>query len=262
MSRASFQPITSLPLPLVQAGSLVLPQPLLPRSASPTNPSIRPPSRSAVALAAPCGPPPLTSRGSWKGLTQAAPAGSGTHSVNWPLASRTRPSTPGKVPKYSSKLRFSCMITITCLILWMPWAAAPPPRGPGADEVQPARRRTTQHAERLRGEARMGRFFQTDPGISSSPYERFVSSGSPAPRPVGCERRPGWTPSRPLGWGPGRWDLIQTGGRLLATADLHVDCPENRTFLDALEPGSAADWLLVAGDVAERVADIEWALRL
>lgn len=28
-----------------------------------------------------------------------------------------------------------------------------------------------------------------------------------------------------------------------------------------LRPGSARDWLLVAGDVAEKAADIEWALR-
>ena len=48
--------------------------------------------------------------------------------------------------------------------------------------------------------------------------------------------------------------------RLLAVSDLHVRYPENREIVAAMRPGSAADWLLVAGDVAERVADIEWAL--
>lgn len=49
---------------------------------------------------------------------------------------------------------------------------------------------------------------------------------------------------------------------LLAVSDLHVGFPENRAMLAGLRPRSEADWLLVAGDVAERTADIEWALRL
>jgi 3',5'-cyclic AMP phosphodiesterase CpdA len=43
---------------------------------------------------------------------------------------------------------------------------------------------------------------------------------------------------------------------------LHVAFPENREVLENLRPQSPADWLLVAGDVAEKFADIEWALRL
>jgi 3',5'-cyclic AMP phosphodiesterase CpdA len=35
---------------------------------------------------------------------------------------------------------------------------------------------------------------------------------------------------------------------------------ENRAYLDELRPGHPDDWLLVAGDVAERSSDIEWAL--
>lgn len=50
--------------------------------------------------------------------------------------------------------------------------------------------------------------------------------------------------------------------RLLAFSDLHVAYPENREIIANLWPESAADWLLVAGDVAERFADIEWALRV
>jgi 3',5'-cyclic AMP phosphodiesterase CpdA len=48
--------------------------------------------------------------------------------------------------------------------------------------------------------------------------------------------------------------------KLLAVSDLHVGHPENRKAVAGLQPESAADWLLVAGDVGEFVADIEWAL--
>ncbi|MGW8763892.1 metallophosphoesterase family protein [Streptomyces sp. NPDC055815] len=45
---------------------------------------------------------------------------------------------------------------------------------------------------------------------------------------------------------------VSAGGpRLLAVSDLHVAAGENRAVVDALKPGHADDWLLVAGDVAE-----------
>jgi 3',5'-cyclic AMP phosphodiesterase CpdA len=47
---------------------------------------------------------------------------------------------------------------------------------------------------------------------------------------------------------------------LLAVSDLHVGYRENRPIVAGLTPRSAADWLIVAGDVGEFVADIEWAL--
>jgi 3',5'-cyclic AMP phosphodiesterase CpdA len=47
---------------------------------------------------------------------------------------------------------------------------------------------------------------------------------------------------------------------LFAVSDLHVSYQENRAVVDQLVPDSADDWLLVAGDVAELLADIEWAL--
>lgn len=47
---------------------------------------------------------------------------------------------------------------------------------------------------------------------------------------------------------------------LLATSDLHVAHPENRSVVEALRPDSDQDWLIVAGDVAERVEDLRWAL--
>ena len=49
--------------------------------------------------------------------------------------------------------------------------------------------------------------------------------------------------------------------RLLAVSDLHVAYPQNRQLVGELRPRSPADWLLVAGDVGERLPDIEWALR-
>lgn len=49
-------------------------------------------------------------------------------------------------------------------------------------------------------------------------------------------------------------------GKLLAVSDLHVAFPENREFVAGLRPDSPEDWLLVAGDVAEKSADIRWVL--
>ena len=48
--------------------------------------------------------------------------------------------------------------------------------------------------------------------------------------------------------------------RLLAVSDLHVAYPQNRQIVADLRPESEADWLIVAGDVGEFFADIEWAL--
>ncbi|MEV4568091.1 metallophosphoesterase [Nonomuraea sp. NPDC049419] len=50
--------------------------------------------------------------------------------------------------------------------------------------------------------------------------------------------------------------------RLLAVSDLHVAYPENRAIVEELKPLAPGDWLLVAGDVGERLADIRWALGL
>ncbi|WP_242587333.1 metallophosphoesterase [Streptomyces sp. MST-110588] len=46
----------------------------------------------------------------------------------------------------------------------------------------------------------------------------------------------------------------------MAISDLHVRYEENRAIVEKLRPSSEADWLLVAGDVGEHVADIRWAL--
>jgi 3',5'-cyclic AMP phosphodiesterase CpdA len=48
---------------------------------------------------------------------------------------------------------------------------------------------------------------------------------------------------------------------MLATSDLHVAYPDNRRIVEHdLLPGHEGDWLIVAGDVAERIGDVEWAL--
>ncbi|MGN5381387.1 metallophosphoesterase family protein [Streptomyces lasalocidi] len=49
-------------------------------------------------------------------------------------------------------------------------------------------------------------------------------------------------------------------GQLLAISDLHITYPENRALLEGMRPTSDDDWLIVAGDVAETVDDIRWAL--
>ncbi|TDB82351.1 metallophosphoesterase [Micromonospora sp. KC721] len=54
----------------------------------------------------------------------------------------------------------------------------------------------------------------------------------------------------------------ESGGSLLAISDLHVGYAQNRALVEALRPSSPQDWLIVAGDVADSVADVEWALGL
>jgi 3',5'-cyclic AMP phosphodiesterase CpdA len=49
--------------------------------------------------------------------------------------------------------------------------------------------------------------------------------------------------------------------RLVALSDLHVAFPENREIVSNIRPESDGDWLLLAGDVGELSADVEWALR-
>ncbi|WP_035845791.1 metallophosphoesterase family protein [Kitasatospora azatica] len=54
----------------------------------------------------------------------------------------------------------------------------------------------------------------------------------------------------------------ERGGSLLAISDLHISYAENRSLVEALQPHSPDDWLIVAGDVSEIVDDIAWALGL
>ncbi|MES4891472.1 metallophosphoesterase [Streptomyces sp. NPDC096012] len=49
-------------------------------------------------------------------------------------------------------------------------------------------------------------------------------------------------------------------GQLLAVSDLHIGYAENRALVESMRPEGDEDWLIVAGDVAETVADIRWAL--
>ncbi|MDN3028505.1 metallophosphoesterase [Streptomyces sp. S.PB5] len=50
-------------------------------------------------------------------------------------------------------------------------------------------------------------------------------------------------------------------GQLLAISDLHISHADNRALVEGIVPRSDDDWLLVAGDVAETVADIDWCLK-
>jgi 3',5'-cyclic AMP phosphodiesterase CpdA len=48
--------------------------------------------------------------------------------------------------------------------------------------------------------------------------------------------------------------------KLMAISDLHINYESNRELLQRLRPSGDEDWLILAGDVADTVADIEWAL--
>ena len=47
---------------------------------------------------------------------------------------------------------------------------------------------------------------------------------------------------------------------LVAVSDLHVTYKENREVVEQLRAETPQDWLLVAGDVGERLTDVGWAL--
>lgn len=49
-------------------------------------------------------------------------------------------------------------------------------------------------------------------------------------------------------------------GTVFGISDLHVAHPENRQLVDGLRPRSELDWLIVCGDVADSVDEVEWAL--
>lgn len=55
---------------------------------------------------------------------------------------------------------------------------------------------------------------------------------------------------------------MSTEPRLLAVSDLHVSFPKNKPLAEGLRPTHPGDWLIVAGDVGEKLADIEETLRL
>lgn len=54
---------------------------------------------------------------------------------------------------------------------------------------------------------------------------------------------------------------LKRRGSIVAISDLHVEAPENRRFVERLEAGDDADWLILCGDVGEVMADVEWGLR-
>ncbi|WP_027341562.1 metallophosphoesterase family protein [Hamadaea tsunoensis] len=50
-------------------------------------------------------------------------------------------------------------------------------------------------------------------------------------------------------------------GTVWAVSDLHVAYDANKAIVEAMRPAADDDWLLVAGDVGENFADIEWTLK-
>jgi 3',5'-cyclic AMP phosphodiesterase CpdA len=50
--------------------------------------------------------------------------------------------------------------------------------------------------------------------------------------------------------------------KLMAVSDIHVGHRGNRPVVESIEADSPLDWLIVAGDVAENVEDVRWALAL
>ncbi|MGW0179818.1 metallophosphoesterase family protein [Nocardia sp. NPDC003345] len=50
--------------------------------------------------------------------------------------------------------------------------------------------------------------------------------------------------------------------KLMAVSDIHVGHQGNKPVVEDIHPDSPEDWLIVAGDVAERSDDIRWALKL
>src|SRR5438309_1270881 len=91
-------------------------------SATRMKPSMRPPSTSSFAASVPCAPPESSAPFRYRnGLTQ-PPTPFRTHTFGTPCFIGI-PSACGYVPKKESNERFSSMITITCLILWMPCRA-------------------------------------------------------------------------------------------------------------------------------------------
>jgi 3',5'-cyclic AMP phosphodiesterase CpdA len=49
---------------------------------------------------------------------------------------------------------------------------------------------------------------------------------------------------------------------LVAISDLHVSHGSNRALVERLKPSSTRDWLIVAGDITDSLADFDWTLGL
>jgi predicted phosphodiesterase len=49
--------------------------------------------------------------------------------------------------------------------------------------------------------------------------------------------------------------------KLLAISDLHVGYDENRRVVEELAPSRSEDWLILAGDISERIEDLEFVLK-
>ena len=61
----------------------------------------------------------------------------------------------------------------------------------------------------------------------------------------------------PMPFVPGERDLRPHAPRLLAISDLHAGHLENRRIIGDLRPAHPDDWLIVAGDVADAIDDVD-----
>ena len=57
-------------------------------------------------------------------------------------------------------------------------------------------------------------------------------------------------------------DVIMHDVNLFAVSDLHINYPENCTLAADLQSSSPDDWLIVAGDISDKIGDVAWLLGL
>ncbi len=110
----------------------------------------------------------------------------------------------------------------------------------------------TRHMNSCRGTAR------------TSPFPAARRAGGPSCRPPSCRGTAGCDLVGCIVRAEGaRVDSTAGGaGQLLAISDLHIGYAENRALVENMRPVTDDDWLIVAGDIAETVADIRWVLEL
>src|SRR5438477_9890505 len=99
-----------------------------------------------------------------------------------------------------------------------------------------------------------------DRGTQNPAYSPLSTHPAGADRTPARDRRPPARQSgRPPRPAPAAEYLGHWMARLLCISDLHVASPRNRAFVERIEP-RPDDWLVVAGDVGETVAHLEWAM--
>src|SRR5581483_11693859 len=198
-------------------------------------------------------PPSFTSEGSWKGRTQWPRAGSGMQTVGRPCRIGI-PSAPGYVPKYESKERFSCMMMITCLILWIAGSIAARGVPTTAHEVSTRPSEDSRPSHRVRRISLAIRRFPAEGSgrVPQSGRGEAVRGSGAEEAPVGLEGR-GRSPARVIE------DAVQAAGPALANRrdPIEVDDLDDELLAVAEEEQHAALGIdadaLAAADRGNRV---------